>query len=654
VARDDAPDAGGVIDATLGTGPTAVTVEADGVRESVSMQDVLAHSGCVSVPDGRCLSREALRTLFGGEDIRPVSTDQKIRALNEILGIELTIQTLRRHVLRRDPARIGVMSVIDAAFPVYAGAISSGERGEDLRDVFRDIQPVEGTPWLGMDGAAADGWSRLVLVYDMPRSDSRSQLRFELHSEGQMQTNHSDDDSLPLGSLSLDGFDDSGPTDNLVVPMSVPTDAFGGKTNRRQFIAVYTPPTFFPFDPTSTRPGASKDLTIVVKDLQDNVLNTAALRLVRPPVMVLHGLFGNGAHAVSNAFRDYLTGKGLILIMPDYFALNVSGFDRTLEVIPTSLKRIRAAYRDKADPLREDCDLCLIGDKSPLRGKKIALTKTDATPHSMGGVLVRWYTTEQLTSAGQQVARSIHYPPNADPATGVRDVTVFAGAGYPPLQTGRPNDSYRYKRVDNFRQGDLGSVIVYGSPLRGSPIANAVTHDRCHDDRACYEGLPTSWDKTVVQLTLALQRGPLQNLLTPSAPDRGAGVYDMSMGSKAYDLFHQYPSEPVRIHALATTSETDNPTKVQILTALSDPERYCPGFGGDSSDRIVPLASQMANLTHATPFPGAWHNKQDSLAAIQDAIADLLIDAATDTSDPADRFDPSFAADPAFPFQCTE
>ena len=40
--------------------------------------------------------------------------------------------------------------------------------------------------------------------------------------------------------------------------------------------------------------------------------------------------------------------------------------------------------------------------------------------------------------------------------------------------------------ANNFMQGDLGRVIVYGAPLRGSPLANALTHGFCCDDRCCY------------------------------------------------------------------------------------------------------------------------------------------------------------------------
>src|SRR5262249_25750835 len=161
-----------------------------------------------------------------------------------------------------------------------------GLTGDALRAEYAADQPREGEPWFGMNGAAADGWSRLVLAFDVRPSDTHAELRFklELDDTGPPFQSHHDVD-FPIGSLSLDGFGQAGPTIQLDVPPTV-------VNGKRSFIAVYTPPAFFPFRPGQNDKRGYADLRIVVSELDGTVLNRTSLRLVRPPVMVLHGLFG--------------------------------------------------------------------------------------------------------------------------------------------------------------------------------------------------------------------------------------------------------------------------------------------------------------------------------------------------------------------------
>jgi hypothetical protein len=85
--------------------------------------------------------------------------------------------------------------------------------------------------------------------------------------------------------------------------------------------------------------------------------------------------------------------------------------------------------------------------------------------------------------------------------------------------------------------------------------------------------------------------------------------------------------------------------------ATSDPGWYCPGFDATNSDLIVPLASQVANITHRTQASAAWHNNQDTSPRVGRAVVRLLVDKPA-SSDPLEDFESRFFADPVYPLDC--
>jgi hypothetical protein len=324
----------------------------------------------------------------------------------------------------------------------------------------------------------------------------------------------------------------------------------------------------------------------------------------------------------------------------------------------------------------DSCVGCLQGDKSghTIYGKKFAITRADATAHSMGGVLLRWYTTDKL-SQQTTVDRTIHYPTSTQ--------ATAAGSGYQSVQLSRTDHSdWFYRRPDNFRQGDLGSLALFGAPLRGSPFGNVLTHLWCHE-RRCYLdpvvtpavdtiSLPPIWPDYTVPLQIALSSttefaAAFATAInaTPAArqqPDYGTAIYDLSIGSIGYSLFQQYDSEPVRVHAISTTvvgpdtsimGQVIGGTAAAALDYVTHPDCFCPDFDASTSDLIVPRASQEANLEHVTPLLGVgWHNAQAQADKVQDKIGDLLVDSTGLSVDPLQQFDLLFHVDPAFPLVC--
>jgi hypothetical protein len=543
--------------------------------------------------------------------------------------------------------------VIDAQFEPYRRQFTALEHAKEqippqpvssdlVQTLVNEVPRLDDTTTRGMNGAAADGLSRLVLRATLAASDPPvAQVQFVLENTATAVSSHHDT-QFPIGFLSADGL--SNPSTNLTVTTQQ------DRSGQLVAVAVYTPPTFFPYQDAPVQLAAI-DLSVTVKDGTGKTLSQVQLRLVRPPVMVLHGLFGSTERAVGEKFKLALSEEALWMSFPDFSERNISGFDRVFDVIPKHISRVRALYRDKNDPERHcrSSDKCLLqGNQPPIARKKIALTKIDAVAHSMGGVLIRWYTTDKLwqddpSPIPTTTPRSVHYPSS----TGLS--TIAAGPGYFELETGR-DDPYRYRRPDNFRQGDLGSAIVYGSPLRGSPLANGVTHDRCQDERTCYLLAPQTPGQLLVDLAVAF----LGKLSGIDQPDVGTAIYDLSIGSTVYEAFHRLKSEPVRVHAIGTTADSDG-APVALAGYVTSANLYCPGFNETNGDRIVPLASQFANIGHRTPASRAWHQNQDQSKDVQSTIIKLLIDgklASAAATDLGLHFDAQFSADPMYPLEC--
>jgi hypothetical protein len=498
-----------------------------------------------------------------------------------------------------------------------------------------------------MSGAVADGLSRLVLRQEVPdTAPPIVQVRFRLTTAVPIGTNHATERDIPAGSLSRDGFFDF--TKDLTVDTQL------GPDGRRVAIAVYTPPTFFPFV-TGGPPVGAIDIEIKSESSTGTPLSKTALRLVRPPLLVQHGLFGSGARAISTGLQAVLAHNGILFFTPDFEARNISGFDRVFDVLPNAVRDLTAKFRQG-----KGNEVGAAGQqwKTALTGQKIAIAKADVLAHSMGGVLVRWYTTEQIGGSARPqtsvpLTRQIQYPADSDAArTDVcthPNCTIVAGggSGYFPLNAARA-DALLYRRPDNFFQGDFGSVVVYGAPLRGSPFANDVTHGICEDQARCYVA-PQGLAQQALQA--ALKKQTTDEARRQS--DAGTAIYDLAIGSRAYELFRTYPSEPVRVHAIATTADKSKPGLLErsALALATNPEIYCPGFDEHSSDRIVPVRSQLANLGHGSIFDNAWHNAQDESHDVQDDVVHLLTDR-PDRSDPVEPFDPAFREDPVYPLEC--
>jgi hypothetical protein len=370
-------------------------------------------------------------------------------------------------------------------------------------------------------------------------------------------------------------------------------------------------------------------------------------------VLAQHGLLGRGDE-LDQQMRETLAENGILHFRPDFSERHISGFDRVFDVLPTHVRSVANAYREgRANVVVQGTQL----DIEPLKGKRIAFTKTDLIGHSMGGVITRWYTTDALADGPLTGERAIRYPQNSE-KTGLT-ISAAEEGGYGPMTLQR-DPALRYRRPENFTRGDLGSVVVYGSPLRGSPLGNFVTDWLCSPDlrAGCFNPPPTLGSP--LQLGLYTRASSLSTLQF----DAGAAIYDLAMGSTAYRLFHELDSEPVRVHAIGTTApdvvEPGLPPDVSggdFLYNLAEflADDYCPNFNQDTSDRVVPIESQLANFApgHYTRIDKkAHHNAQGALFDLRMRVAEVLVDTAQNSQDPEEPFEERFFADPCYPLEC--
>jgi hypothetical protein len=562
------------------------------------------------------------------------------------------------------------LHVIDAQYEPYRGQFTThlqaleqaSETGQPppapppaLVDLLHELRPPLQDPTMGMNGAVADGLSRLVLRVEFPPDiEPPPQVTFRLQSlTSGLATHHQPDATFPFGSLTSDGF--SSRTLNLQVPVrTLPS-------GQHVAVAVYAPPTFFPY--VYGESPAVFDLKVTVEDPYLKRIARVRLLLVRRPVLVQHGLFGSAEDSIGDGMRQKLVSSGILYFTPDFSERHVSGFDQVFDVLPEKIRTVKANLRagistQQMTEIPEDEKLR--GTQEWLKriaGNKVAITSTDVLAHSMGGVITRWYTTEALAGGSPTAERVILYPQSSNKAGAT--ITATEEGGFDAMVLERQADLF-YRRADNFRRGDFGSVVVYGSPLRGSPFGNWVTDSLCSDNlrTECFNPPPSP-------VTDPIQR-QLYNMASEESrlrADAGAAIYDLAMGSTAYRLYHELDSEPVRVHAIGTTA----PPVVAAVPPSFDtleffynlPEfkgnNYCAGFNQTTSDRIVPIESQLVNLApeHYSRLDGASHNVQDAFPDLQERVVTLLADTPQNPKDPVTYFEPKFPADTdCYPLEC--
>lgn len=179
----------------------------------------------------------------------------------------------------------------------------------------------------------------------------------------------------------------------------------------------------------------SKDhnIQLELKDQNGTTVTTKTLILHKPPLVLVHGLFGN--QSGWNGFRNRITAAQFVadITTADYGTQNTAGFDSIYAAVPQA---IRTA----------------VGQR---RADGIAATRVDVVAHSMGTDATRWYMTP-----------SANLSANTDRSNNSVEPLLFKT---PAIIAGRAAQD-EFKRANNFGIGDIRRFVTLGGVHTGTSI----------------------------------------------------------------------------------------------------------------------------------------------------------------------------------------
>ncbi len=421
---------------------------------------------------------------------------------------------------------------------------------------------------LKRNGVVADGVSKLILCIDADKEGD----------EFYVDIIDNDSNSELNGILmSLDGQKQSATT--------ITTSAVNTVEGPRAF-AIYQAPEIFAYPVSEER---SREIYIVVTNRSTNVSIFKNVQIHRPQVLLVHGLWSNSDTwdtAVWNNSSKF-SFKNI-----DYKETNAEAFYSNGFWLDTILRSIIKEYKIKHN---------------------VAGVKCDIVGHSMGGMISRWYMSENL------------------------NFTFF-----------------KYLKDRNYNSGSIRKLITIGTPHSGSPWGNILFENK--DMEIC------AYTSVLVKVCFTL--GELLNKIGKPI-DRGA-IFDLAIPEGIFlnngtSKVNSQLEVPCNNHAIYTNVNGPNPqdifqdgdidigTAINIMLFLSD-FTYDTIFEGDGNDMIVSVTSQRGGLssTQSTtvnknvahiPFPLETIPGQTGDADINKIVEDLLEKPLDDPAF-ADNFNP--------------
>ncbi len=176
------------------------------------------------------------------------------------------------------------------------------------------------------------------------------------------------------------------------------------------------------------------------------VVHTVPLKLVRPPVVLVHGMFHNPTKGWKTAppkdighatMEQRLTQRGFRVFLVDYHQANGSRLSG-----PSHLRDNQKVVWSAPGGIKSAL--------TAFRKEGFAVTQADVVGHSMGGLLARAYARGKWLPACKHCR-----PMEANPE-------------------GHADDGDWYRRSDNFGQGDIHRLITCCTPHHGSHLIKAL------------------------------------------------------------------------------------------------------------------------------------------------------------------------------------
>ena len=325
-------------------------------------------------------------------------------------------------------------------------------------------------------GAVADGVSLLILRSEVPSAGTAVFKLTGGESDGAL---YRIADGAPLAKGSSE------------VKVSTFEDEDGGR-KRHWALALYLPPKSFGQGTAERR--VKVELTFASLARTESK-GGGEIRLIRPPVVLVHGTFDNPEYCwntkdikeTTTTMRARLENEGFRVFMTDWR-------DTNGQKDPSSFLHNRRAVWQNRGGIKEALE--------SVRKDGFAVTQTDVVAHSQGGILVRMYARG---SWGLDTLKDDDYH-----FTSPRDCA----------------ETCEYHRLDNFAAGDIHRFITISTTHYGSDICRLFEAYRQFVDSRQYIDDPVldNWNcvRTEAVLLLHPQReidvyAPSLSALTPGS-----------------------------------------------------------------------------------------------------------------------------------------
>ena len=364
------------------------------------------------------------------------------------------------------------------------------------------------------NGTIADGVSKLILIVE-----SKSSLQFSI--------NDIKHNNLTNGTLS--SLEQASNIDNLSSSTrGSPQNISNGKS---VVAAVYTPPDSFNQDT-----GSNRTINVDVSDLDNSAktLLEIPIRLYRPPVILIHGLWMNSDNTwVITNFANRLASYGYHYAFADYEEHNSETFDPCDKAFGNyGINSIRNTIHNIIEEYRYF---------------SIAASQVDIIGHSMGGLMARGFVQQ-------------------------------------------PD----YKKKENYMKGSIHRLITIGTPHLGGPLSKFLYNYR--DDWYFFDGVypkrcrtgkiePKKLRTIYSDIKFPIDKGAIEALI----PNSIAYSHLYQTNVKSYAIAGGYRPNATKSHG---SQETYYKTIVDPDHFNLDKD----AFDNCDNDLVVSITSQLGGL----------------------------------------------------------
>ena len=372
------------------------------------------------------------------------------------------------------------------------------------------------------NGTIADGVSKLILIVE-----SKNSLQFSIND-----TKHN---NLTNGTLS--SLEQASNINNLSSSVTGSPQISNGKS---VVAVVYFPPVVYSTpDSFNHDKGSNRTINVNVSDVDNSVKSVLEIpiRLYRPPVVLVHGLWRNSDDTWEKTkFAEHLSDYGYNYAFADYEEHNSETFDPCDKIFGNyGISSVRnTVYK-------------ILGEYHYF---SIAASQVDIIAHSMGGLMARGFVQQ-------------------------------------------PD----YKKKENYMKGSIHRLITIGTPHFGGPLSKFL-YDRC-DYWYFFDGMILTLDKTRKVEPKKLRTIYANDFIMPMPIDKGA-IEAMVPKSIAYSNLYKTNVKSYAIAGIYKPNATkSHASQEAYYRTIVDPNHFNldkDAFDDYDNDLVVSVISQLGGL----------------------------------------------------------